>query len=729
MHGRVSISVQAGEPYDTSTVNDDRNDPGDDSNFTATHGRVSIGVQAGEPYDTSTVSDDRNNPAELKDPNVGRYVSIGVDAGQPMEKRVPFSSYLQGASHITVNGGDFRTIYELPEEVERVPPPPRHSPKPISPSCQTLTGSIPLQWQESKNDKTPFYKLGRLQSTLRLVHKRKVSWPTEESNLSDLPPGEYLTTLLQPIADLFSQLHRPQVLKTPMECISVDFKFGESICGATFTAEDFNDESPPLVAPFIVSLPDKLFNTNGQVSSRVECILSKCLQYKPGVPFIIVTNFQDIAIFSPPTRRRPEAIYRKMLTTQPVLALRVISAAYLLDVLPRGVYINTPDPFPEIDPHIILPEGPPLDPNQHLLADEQIFATHHRHSDFDHATLVRDRARALQFFRWREQAQRRYPKVVAHANDTVTASTNEVGFILPPDVHPLYPFDASELPPDTTNHLTSIQRQSPLTRGGMGKILEQSKSFSLKIQNVLAEGTPRTMCIVYQCQITSIDDTPMSSPSLCLKLFDDRFQHLPSPDEYDEMDVPRLFDTFLIAEMYALNEALAYEKLRPVQGTVIPWFYGAHQFTLPDGMVLYGILMEYIEGFDIAPEFAWTLSIERQIDMIRSCRHAARVLDVADISQRDWHSGQILLHTNLKSKLDHAVLIDFASTTQTWEPDVLNMIENYFGILRILLDGKGNGFDTGIVWKRFGEPDDWDPVHAVVQGKNVQARDMFPYIT
>ncbi|KIM43987.1 hypothetical protein M413DRAFT_433218 [Hebeloma cylindrosporum] len=84
------------------------------------HGRVSISVQAGEPYDTSTVNDDRNDPAELKDPNVGRYVSIGVDAGQPMEKRVPFSSYLQGASHITVNGGDFRTIYELPEEVERL---------------------------------------------------------------------------------------------------------------------------------------------------------------------------------------------------------------------------------------------------------------------------------------------------------------------------------------------------------------------------------------------------------------------------------------------------------------------------------------------------------------------------------------------------------------------------------------------------------------------------------
>jgi hypothetical protein len=148
-------------------------------------------------------------------------------------------------------------------------------------------------------------------------------------------------------------------------------------------------------------------------------------------------------------------------------------------------------------------------------------------------TLLRDRARALQFFRWKEQVQRRCLKVVAHANDTLTALTNEVGFIVP-DVHPLYPFDASEFPPDTANHLTSIQRESPLAKGSLDKYLEQSKSFTLKIQNILAEGSPRIMCTVYRCQITSIDDTPVLSPSLCLKLFDDRFQRLPSPDEEDD---------------------------------------------------------------------------------------------------------------------------------------------------------------------------------------------------
>ena len=68
-----------------------------------------------------------------------------------------------------------------------VPPPPRHwPPKPILPSSQTLTVPIALQWQESKDDKIQtFRKLYPLQQTLRSVHKRKVSWPTDESNLSE----------------------------------------------------------------------------------------------------------------------------------------------------------------------------------------------------------------------------------------------------------------------------------------------------------------------------------------------------------------------------------------------------------------------------------------------------------------------------------------------------------------------------------------------------------------
>lgn len=182
-----------------------------------------------------------------------------------------------------------------------------------------------------------------------------------------------------------------------------------------------------------------------------------------------------------------------------------------------------------------------------------------------------------------------------------------------------------------------------------------------------------------------------------------------------------------------------------------PFLTFSLKFTLPDGTFLYGLLLEHIEGRDLDTEVEKELSPERQINIvclsdyhyqdqltssqIQSCRHGARVLDVADVSQRDWHAGQILLHTNPTTKLDHAVFIDFASTTQTWETEELNFLNNYFQVLRILMRKK-TGFDPELVWKYFGEPDDWDPLFAVMcerpgmeASKLVVARDMFPYIS
>ena len=121
---------------------------------------------------------------------------------------------------------------------------------------------------------------------------------------------------------------------------------------------------------------------------------------------------------------------------------------------------------------------------------------------------------------------------------------------------------------------------------------------------------------------------------------------------------------------------------------------------------------------------------------IQSCRHAARILDVADVAQRDWHNEQVMLYTNPSSKLDHAVLIDFASTTQTWESHELNPVQNYFDLLHVLLGRQGAvGLDPDLVWKHYGEPDDWDPVQAWIpmseggeELRVVTAKDMFPYI-
>jgi len=151
-------------------------------------------------------------------------------------------------------------------------------------------------------------------------------------------------------------------------------------------------------------------------------------------------------------------------------------------------------------------------------------------------TLLRDRARALHFFRWKEQVQRRCSFTDDKRGWVRLSRCSSIHSTLPNFHH----IPQTISPQFNENHLT---------KGSLDKYPEQSKSFILKIQNILAEGSPRTMRTVYQYQTTSIDRTPVLSPSLCLKLFDDRFQRLPSPDDESDDRVSRWFDALLIAEM------------------------------------------------------------------------------------------------------------------------------------------------------------------------------------
>ncbi|KAG6893087.1 hypothetical protein C0992_011300, partial [Termitomyces sp. T32_za158] len=81
---------------------------------------------------------------------------------------------------------------------------------------------------------------------------------------------------------------------------------------------------------------------------------------------------------------------------------------------------------------------------------------------------------------------------------------------------------------------------------------------------------------------------------------------------------------------------------------------------------------------------------------IESCRHAARILDVSDIGQYDWHGGQILLCTNPTTHVDHVVLVDFDITMQTYEEGDTCYVQNYDGVLQFFLDQDESAFDTGL---------------------------------
>ncbi|KAI0339229.1 hypothetical protein BDW22DRAFT_1361710 [Trametopsis cervina] len=631
-----------------------------------------------------------------------------------------------------------------------------------SPARALTPPATSIEWQRFEGEFTKLHKILRnFQTALRSVHKRKIIWPADESYLATLEPGEYLQSALQPVASFFNELRSPHISQVPVECVNIDL--GSSLYAVTYRASHLPRWQH---IPIVVALPDPLFDNDGNLTPPALFAVSSAMKYDPSVFSVIVTNFDDIAVFLPSGSISEPSLFGRVYTPQPGLTIRVLAAACTWRSICTERFIDRPALDNEADPDLVLPYGPPTDPNQPLTPDEEVFATHHRHSDFDFATLVRDRERALQFFRWHAHIRQHYPKVVAHPGDVITAATYDVAPI-PGNPRPLYPFDHSELPDETVAHIEDARRVSPLASAGIEDAFAKSKLFTLKVQDVIAEGSSRGICTVYLCQLTSIDGCEIESPvNVCLKLFDDRFQELYSPVDPESMDrplplyfdtqfqelhypasleeasieqpLPRYFDDAVLAGNHALNEAAAYDKLRPVQGSLVPWFFGVHKFTLPNGFFLYGLIMEYIEGCTLASTSIRTLSDQRQIDIIRSCRHSVRTLDVADIRQLDWHESQVLVYQNPTTQLDHAVLMDFASTIQTWSLEQPNLIQNYFGMwLTLDSDSVGDGGPKPeLVWENFGEPDDWDCTTAVSWiGENsdvereIEARDMFPFIS
>ena len=168
--------------------------------------------------------------------------------------------------------------------------------------------------------------------------------------------------------------------------------------------------------------------------------------------------------------------------------------------------------------NLVLPEGPQQDPNpQALPTDETIFATCHRHSDFDIPTLVRD---PKQFLRWCKHVQSQHLKIVAHSNDVLNAVTNEIDPRCVPFPCPLFPLELSEFPKETMCHLKEIQRQCLLATAGLADLLSQSKRFSLEIRSPLSEGNQNSLGTVYRCEVVhpSASYFRMTGSSHCLYL-------------------------------------------------------------------------------------------------------------------------------------------------------------------------------------------------------------------
>jgi len=92
----------------------------------------------------------------------------------------------------------------------------------------------------------------------------------------------------------------------------------------------------------------------------------------------------------------------------------------------------------------------------------------------------------------------------------------------------------------------------------------------------------------------------------CLELvmiFDDGFMNVPNPYEDgvledDDVGADLWFRTIRIlrAERQVTGGLTVFEKMEMPQGSLIPFFCGAHKFRLANGREVFGVLMEYVDS-------------------------------------------------------------------------------------------------------------------------------------
>lgn len=85
-----------------------------------------------------------------------------------------------------------------------------------------------------------------------------------------------------------------------------------------------------------------------------------------------------------------------------------------------------------------------------------------------------------------------------------------------------------------------------------------------------------------------------------------------------------------------------------------------------------------------------------------------RALQQADVSQHDWHPGQILASRHENEGL-HCVLVDFARATFTIEPGVRHAADDVNNCLYVLCDEEdGLGLPGSLVYEHFRWREPWD---------------------
>jgi hypothetical protein len=249
--------------------------------------------------------------------------------------------------------------------------------------------------------------------------------------------------------------------------------------------------------------------------------------------------------------------------------------------MPQSIYLNPP--LDITGKYLFWLPPRRYDGDGKLLTDEQVFLTKRRHSDFDIMKLTEDREAALQFFRWKRFVEKHVRPNITSAGDSLECTTHEFDR----RYHPPRGICSKPICASTLQHMENILRPNPLN-STLRSALNHSRRFTIKLGRALGRSNlEHVFARVHLCHIETIDGRPVENcPELVMKVFDDRFAEVLN-DPYDEDGVldgnqnhiptHLWFESVLTAEWHVRGELTAFEKMHMAQGSLIPYFYGAHQ--------------------------------------------------------------------------------------------------------------------------------------------------------
>ncbi|KAI0081038.1 hypothetical protein K474DRAFT_57056 [Panus rudis PR-1116 ss-1] len=415
---------------------------------------------------------------------------------------------------------------------------------------------------------------------------------------------------------------------------------------------------------------------------------------------VTVTDFNHVLCVT----KVNENIEGSIIPISPELSVSLLMGGCLLDAIPEWVFGPNEVPRP-------IPQGALDDPCKPSPTDEEIIATRHSHSDFDRFALMNKDA-IRQFLRWKQRMQET-PRPAMEGN---SISVLTYGF--EKERIPFEPRYALEpLPEETLKHMEATKRP---TYPEFDSLLKASKSFEIVIDKELTPKTGLGYARTFSCRVTTIDgkEVGVSSPGqFVAKVFDDSVGKVDTLEGVGGFPESWIQGFRTSQEMIQCEEDV-YNRLQHAWASVIPWFYGVHRFTFPDGTQRYGILLEYI------PKATHKLrehSSEAQRSFIRAARHALRVLQYADITQRDWTDEQFIPspYGSADRPLLNCVLIDFSNAFQSDRYYDIERKDDYgemsYAILLDLDPEQGevppeerDGCPEELIREEFGPREEWD---------------------